>query len=386
MICFAGWRRVVVCFVFSLGLASNCLFAQLSTSDHLADPGFWPTKAGTPREQYAGASTCASCHGKISATQRSTPMSATAVRAADASILHSHPSLNFAVGTYHYEIKTSGKQPNYTVTNGNRSLSASLLWAFGTGLVGQSYLFKKEDGKFYEARVTYFETLHDLGFTPDRALAAPKNIEEAMYRPVDVAEAERCLACHTTAWLTNGHIDEKNLVPGIQCEACHGPGAFHTSDMEAAQISGLAFAGEQRIYSPGKLSPNDSVDFCGSCHTTWWDVKLSGVKGVSNVKSQPYRLESSKCWGKGDARLTCVACHDPHQPLQAETASYDPVCMSCHESAASANSNVHAGMSCTVGKKDCASCHMPKVYVPEMHYNFTDHRIRIAKAGEPYPE
>jgi hypothetical protein len=24
--------------------------------------------------------------------------------------------------------------------------------------------------------------------------------------------------------------------------------------------------------------------------------------------------------------------------------------------------------------------------VPEMHDNFTDHRIRIAKAGEPFPE
>jgi hypothetical protein len=29
---------------------------------------------------------------------------------------------------------------------------------------------------------------------------------------------------------------------------------------------------------------------------------------------------------------------------------------------------------------------MPKVYVPEMHYNFTDHRIRVARATDPYPE
>jgi hypothetical protein len=29
---------------------------------------------------------------------------------------------------------------------------------------------------------------------------------------------------------------------------------------------------------------------------------------------------------------------------------------------------------------------MPKEYVPEMHDNFTDHRIRIARAGEPFPE
>jgi hypothetical protein len=29
---------------------------------------------------------------------------------------------------------------------------------------------------------------------------------------------------------------------------------------------------------------------------------------------------------------------------------------------------------------------MPKVYVKEMHDTFTDHRIRIARAGEPFPE
>jgi hypothetical protein len=29
---------------------------------------------------------------------------------------------------------------------------------------------------------------------------------------------------------------------------------------------------------------------------------------------------------------------------------------------------------------------MVKVYVPEMHSNFTDHRIRIAKGGEAFPD
>jgi hypothetical protein len=29
---------------------------------------------------------------------------------------------------------------------------------------------------------------------------------------------------------------------------------------------------------------------------------------------------------------------------------------------------------------------MQKVFVPEMNDKFTDHRIRIARAGEPFPE
>ena len=28
---------------------------------------------------------------------------------------------------------------------------------------------------------------------------------------------------------------------------------------------------------------------------------------------------------------------------------------------------------------------MPKVVLPAAHFQFTDHRIRIARVGEPYP-
>jgi hypothetical protein len=51
--------------------------------------------------------------------------------------------------------------------------------------VGQSYSFK--DGEqFYGARVTYLDKLKNLGFTPDRDLAAPKHLAEAMYRRVGI--------------------------------------------------------------------------------------------------------------------------------------------------------------------------------------------------------
>jgi hypothetical protein len=388
---------------------SSFLRAQLSTDDHLADAGFWPTQNAANRNDFVGVKTCSQCHAAIVATQSRTPMGATAMQVADSNILHSHPSLTFAFDKYHYEIKTSATQNLYTITDGTRSLTANLLWAFGADRVGQSYLFKKDDGKFYEARVTYFDTLKTLNFTPDRALTAAKDLEEAMYRPVDQAEINRCFACHTTAPNIAGRFDEKNLVPGVTCDACHGPGAKHVTSMQAAKVAGVAPAAEGTIFTAAQLNPNDSVDFCGSCHATWWDVKLSGVKGVSSVKSQPYRLEGSKCWGKGDARLECVACHDPHKQLQTDPATYDSNCLSCHATTVSeksptektsetAKANVnekllseknsadHPGAACPVATKNCTTCHMPKVYVPEMHYSFTDHRIRISRPNDPYPE
>jgi hypothetical protein len=145
---------------------------------------------------------------------------------------------------------------------------------------------------------------------------------------------------------------------------------------------------QEDIFNSATLSPADSVDFCGACHGTWWDVKLSGVKGVSTARSAPYRLVTSKCWGrKGDARITCIACHDPHEQLQTEASAYDHACLKCHVTAQGQKPTTEQpGAACPVGTKNCTSCHMQKVYVPEMHDKFTDHRIRIAREGEPFPD
>jgi hypothetical protein len=136
------------------------------------------------------------------------------------------------------------------------------------------------------------------------------------------------------------------------------------------------------------LDPLDFVDFCGACHGTWWDVKFSGAKGIPTVRSQPFRLEESKCWGKGDARLTCIACHDPHEEVRKDASFYDHACLACHTSSAGAKTaaQAHQPAACPVSTKECTSCHMPKIYDPDMHYKFTDHRIRIVHEGETYPE
>ena len=381
------WETLALRFLFFClcSLSTVPLLGQLSSPDHLAEPGFWPTQPGKSRSEYVGSGTCASCHAAKVASQRNTPMAQNAMHADDSEILHSHPELRFSIGDFHYEIKTGEKHSVYTVGNGTQRLTANLLWAFGIGRAGQSYLFKREDGKFYEARVTYFDTLKTIGFTPARALTSPKNIEEAMFRPVGSEEIARCFGCHTTASTIGGRFDEKELMQGVTCEACHGAGAKHVASAQAQLIAGIT-EDPAGIFNPATLNPADSVDFCGACHSTWWDVKLSGVKGVSTARSQPYRLEESKCWRKGDARLTCITCHDPHKPLQTDAAAYDGVCSSCHATAGDKNNVNHPAEPCPSNTKNCVSCHMEKVYVPEMHYKFTDHRIRIVHSNEAFPE
>lgn len=384
---FRSARALRACLLFVLW--TQCcpsVFGQLSTQDHLAEPGFWPTRPGASRSDYVGRDACASCHAAKVAAQKATPMAQNAMHAGDSEILHSHPEMKFAAGNYRYEIQTDAQHSAYKVTDGGHTSVATLLWAFGVGRAAQSYLFKKDDGNFYEARVTYFDTLKTVSFTPARALTSAKDLEEAMYRPVGAAEISRCFGCHTTASTIGEQFDEKNLILGVSCEACHGGGARHVASAQASALAGMTDEAPGAIFNPARLGPADSVDFCGACHSTWWDTKLSGMKGVTTTRSQPYRLEESKCWGKGDARLTCMACHDPHQQLQTEASAYDAVCFSCHVKSRGEKTADHLGPACPANRKNCVSCHMEKVYVPEMHYKFTDHRIRIVRANEGFPE
>jgi hypothetical protein len=132
----------------------------------------------------------------------------------------------------------------------------------------------------------------------------------------------------------------------------------------------------------------DAVDFCGACHRTWQDVVSKGLTslGVFNVRFAPYRLENSRCWKKGDSRISCTACHDPHKPLVRDLGAYDSQCLQCHIAKPGAKTtSEHPGKACSVASKDCATCHMPR-YEPEtLHSVFTDHWIRIVKPGSPYP-
>jgi hypothetical protein len=104
------------------------------------------------------------------------------------------------------------------------------------------------------------------------------------------------------------------------------------------------------------------------------------------VRFQPYRLERSRCWGNGDARLKCVTCHNPHEPIVRDAASYDAKCLACHVTRGVKTSPDHPGKSCPVGVKGCVTCHMPPAEIPSMHAPFTDHRIRIARKGEIFPD
>jgi hypothetical protein len=358
---------------------------SISTQERLQKPGWWPRKSAPARDEYLGPTACAECHSELAATQRASAMAHTSTKASKSFALNSSDRQKFDIGSFHFQLQRSGEAFSYLLTGGSHTISEPLGWAFGTEKIGQSYVFEK-DGALHLSVFSYFEGLHGFGQTPAIDLVPlPKTVSESLKkgagRPLEKETAEGCFTCHNTAAMTEGKLDPKHLIPSVTCEACHGPGAKH-ANAEKSALDGA----EDLIFNPARLTPADSVDFCGSCHRTWWDVMLTEEVGVTTVLAVPYRLEKSRCWSNGDARITCVACHNPHRPLVQDLGAYDKQCLSCHVKSGARSAPDHSGLACPIGAEKCATCHMPKYEVQDMHYKFTDHMIRIVRRGDGFKD
>jgi hypothetical protein len=340
---------------------------SLPTAVRLKNSGWWPTKGEPVREQYVGDKRCAKCHISIAATCLTTGMAHAAAPAGVSEGLQQHDRLHFQLGPFSYQILTNNSGSLLSVSDGASALSQTLIWAFGKGAIGETYVYE-ENGSFYEAHLSFFTSLQALGITPGQNSSIPMTLQDAAGRQMDAAEAQRCFGCHTTASSVNNRFDPRNAIPGVTCEACHGPGAKHAVGMNLSTEDTT----DKQILDPGRLDPVESVDFCGACHRTWQDVVNSrGVAlGVLNIRFAPYRLESS---------------HDPHKPLVTDPLSYDPVCLRCHILSDAQETPDHPGAACPVAQAKCVTCHMPKYEPPGFHAAFTDHWIRVVGPGVSYP-
>ena len=361
--------------------SSNAVAVSIPTSDRMHQAGWWPTRTDAPRSEYAGTVACAKCHRSITASYKDMAMSRASESAPGSELLRNHADLHFQSGPYNYSLTTTGAKSIYAVSDGKRTISHDLQWAFGAGSLGQTYVFRQGE-EYFESQVSFYSALAGLDITTGHAREIPENLEAAAGRRIYGPETNRCFACHTTASFDAGKFEPAGLENGVTCEACHGPAANHI----AAEKSGMEEGGGA-LLNPGRLDRANSVDFCGACHRTTGDVIENGWVdiGVMNARFQPYRLQKSACWESGDARLTCTSCHDPHQPLAHDAAAYDPACLRCHLALGAKATADHPGRACRVGRNNCITCHMPQYPLPGAHSIFTDHFIRVVKTGEPYP-
>ena len=374
-----------------IGEANTSADQPQTTQEHLRSATWWPTKQLPDQSVYAGSASCAKCHAELYNSQQQSQMAHTLKHAGQGAVTPAELHASYQLGDFHYTLSPgkSGLLMHVADAHGARA-DADMQWVFGSGDVGQSFLWKQGDD-FRESRFNYFADLKNFAATPGRLHGVPLSMDSALGRPIANFEAKTCFACHTN----NVSDDLSTINPGVGCESCHGPGRAHIQAMEqrgstAANAAPAAKSAhiDAHILNPDDMTPVQQVDLCGSCHSTSWDVRLMGAVGVQTVRFPAYRLEKSHCWGtRGDARLVCTSCHDPHAPLEKNDIAYDPACLACHTTKDHPIKDVvHTAGACPVATTKCVSCHMPKTDLPEMHYSFTDHNIRIARDASAFPD
>jgi len=360
-----------------------------TTADRVTGQGWWPTKSPASTKGYVGSDVCVKCHSDIGPIQSNSEMAKAAYRLSGGAAGEPAPG-DFVNGSYTYRFIPNKTLPGHSleVTSNGRSISSPIVWTMGAGDHGQTYVLE-EKGGLYESQASSFSFIHRVGLTPGHKTAEEGSLENALGTPLKGSEAVRCFACHTTASSASSKLNTADAVPGVHCEACHGPGRDHVD----ANMAGQIVQARKAIFNPASLTPTSSIDFCGACHRTMMDVVMREPEpGALTVRFQPYRLEESRCWETTkDARLACTQCHDPHAPLVREAHFYDQKCLSCHSSTRDAKHDASAiGWTatpkiCPKATTNCITCHMPKTDVPEMHSTFVDHYIRIVRPGRPVP-
>lgn len=367
----------------SFGQPGSADESPRATKDRVNDPHWWPTKGTAPFKAFAGESACGECHSEEASSQIHTPMAQASFQIKEHAQSSTLAAGTLHTGSYLYRISSDDLGSRLVVSSGKQSLSANIGWIFGAGVRGQTYILENKD-ILYESQVSNFAALHGMDITPGRSPIEAGDLRNALGERLSTSTAKLCFGCHTTYSSTDSTFDAARAKPGVHCEACHGPGVEHINAMKKGEIDD----GLKAILNPAHLSPVALVDFCGACHRTGVDVVMSeGAYGPLNVRFQPYRLEKSRCWGsRGDDRLTCVACHNPHEPLVQNESSYDSRCLSCHSPQRGESQRaIESHAVCPKATANCTSCHMPKYDVPEMHAKFTDHFIRVVRKGESYP-
>jgi len=320
---------------------------------------------------------CAACHRAQAHSQPDTDMAHALLLPESNPVLKAHPKLTYRRGRYSYEIETRNGQSTYTVTDGKNTISVPIHWSFG--IKAQTWVFEYQ-GRHFESLVSFFPAINGLDITIGDAAINPQTLIEAFGRELSDFETRSCFECHATQASDHGQLKLDGLTPGVQCERCHTGADRHLQAISQGKTDSI----------PRKLnalSPEETSNFCGQCHRTWERVVRDRLRGEINARFQPYRLANSKCYDGGDRRMSCLTCHDPHEQVVRDAKAYDAKCLACHGSTARASAARAAASAktCPVATSGCSACHMPKIELPGGHMIFTDHQIRVVRAGEPYP-
>jgi predicted CXXCH cytochrome family protein len=303
---------------------------------------------------YAGPEVCAPCHRAIFDTQAKTAM---------ANTWHGNttslPSLKFAENALHYEVRRAADHLEFSVAAaGKEKVTAQVNAMVGGKRHGLSFLIGLDqiDGISLE-RPTLIEAryasshLGSLNLSPGFPKETPTNREDELGRVLSPTFERRCLTCHGEPnTLGAGKLG------GVRCESCHGAASAHVNSVTTR---------------PQHLDEANSTEVCAQCHSGLTVGHSDPMPEDMIVSRQVPALRASECFIQSGEKLSCTACHNPHQDSSTVAQTSVNVCLRCHSLTAPQHASI-----CPVNRtQGCAACHMPAV--DSYSFRLTDHWIRV---------
>lgn len=341
-----------------------------------------PVRASTtPVNSLVGAQRCTECHAAEAAAHALSGHSRTFALTRESPVAQAlcgqTVSTEGPFGPYEYVCDDLGLAVANRERFGGRMFSLDFALGSGDHAVTFLSLLPFEDGRAtagIEHRMTWYRARNGMGITPGQQDLVPTNDAEHFGRIYDFKTATSCINCHTTDFEIRGHALTK-VIPGVQCEKCHGPGAEHVAAAAAGESSQLA----RTIQRP--KTALDEITMCGQCHRMPEEIDPDRLRRYppSLVRFQPVGLLQSRCYLESGGALRCSTCHDPHAPASSRTREMQvATCRSCHEGSGKTP--------CPVSPRErCIDCHMEKRELIEGIY-FHDHWIRSRPEFGDAPE
>ena len=235
----------------------------------------------------------------------------------------------------------------------------------GSGRKGQTYLYWAGE-QLFELPVSYW--------TASQAWINSPGYQDGTAhfdRPIP----PQCLECHASYFESEAppanRFDKTQVVLGIGCERCHGPGAEHVRREQQSPRPRLGYK-DEAIVNPARLARERQIDVCALCHAGAGEAltpALSFQPGdvlADFVKSPPVSpdepldvhtnqvqlLRDSKCFRSSG--MTCSTCHNTHEE-QRDAAMLSSKCVGCHTvKTCPTYKTLHGAI-----KTRCVECHMP---------------------------
>jgi len=171
-----------------------------------------------------------------------------------------------------------------------------------------------------------------------------------------------CADCHSTNvrknYQENNHsYNTQYALINVSCEACHGPGKQHVSEVEAL---GEKYISSGSFQMTSDTAPKELVDQCARCHMRREQYSEAfNFEGTLLDHYYPQLLEERLYHADGQI-LDEVYVYGSF--LQSKMYQNDVTCTNCH--------NPHSLELKFDGNKLCAQCHVPEKYdTPKHHFH-----------------